>query len=271
MVSFRLVIACVLLLIGGDVYDWIMLHCLYWFVVGICALGSLSALQPVRLFWLSSLKDYRDGIHFSLSHLAQNGQTEVDKVLLGQLSRLSHTGIYTVVWHCIGVVMMPLNALWTVIYPSFFKKQTQDSWSRARLLMPIAAGYGVFASACLWLGAPVLEVLLGSAYQESVQLLRQMAFLPVIIATYTPWALAMAGSGMQGQKMKWQWCLLVLGGCLGAGLIPVLGLSGVVVVSYVCHGIMLVLLLLKSRGLLPMKGSMRQELDNNLASKQTNS
>lgn len=169
------------------------------------------------------LLDYRDGALFTVTVSAANVYNDIDKALLPRLSTLEASGLYGAAYKVLVLATLPLMSLLQASYARFFKHGSegiQGGLAFARRLAPGAFAYGLLASAGLYLTAPLLPLLLGSAYAPAVDAVRLLAIVPLFKAAQILSANTLTGSNHQGARTWAQGgaCLLNVG--LNLWLIP---------------------------------------------------
>lgn len=134
---------------------------------------------------LPSVQHLKQGIVFSFSLSAALVKNDVDKPLLTRLGSADATGLYTSAYRFIGMLTLPAKALADASFARFFREgergpreATMFARKLALTATAITATGGILAFAL----APVVEVLLGSKYHETVTIIRWLVFIPVLLA-----------------------------------------------------------------------------------------
>ena len=144
-----------------------------------------------------------EGFHFSLASSAGNLTGDVDKTMLAKLSSLEAGGAYGVASRIIEFAAMPINALSVASYGRFFQhgaRGARGGMDYAVRLLPPSILFGSACSAGLFLGAPLLPLILGPGYAESVQILRWLSPLPLLRSVSAFPGNALSGSGLQSSR-----------------------------------------------------------------------
>lgn len=191
------------------------------------------------------VSDWREGIYFSVSLSAQSIYNDIDKVMLGRLSSLQATGVYTAAYRIVDVACAPMRGIFAAAYPRFFDYQAGGiratlAFTR-RLAAPVisvaaAASLGLFACADL---APLI---LGAEYVKVVGTLRALAFLPILKAVQTLAADTLTGAGFQGSRASIQVAVAVLNIGANLVLIPIYSLQGAVAATLGCDAVLAIAL-----------------------------
>lgn len=200
-------------------------------------------LGPARAHPLAHLRQWRDGLHFSLGLSAQAVYNDVDKVALERFSGAGDAGAYTAAYRVVDMAFTPVRAVLAAAYPRFFAAGTtglDGAVTLARRLAVPGVALGLAASLALLLGAPLLPVLLGPSYAGSVGVLRALSVLPLLKVAHYLAADALTGAGHQGVRSAWQVGVAVVNVVLCLALVPPLGVTGAVVASLACDGLLAV-------------------------------
>jgi O-antigen/teichoic acid export membrane protein len=163
------------------------------------------------------------GGYFAVSAMASTVYGDIDKAMLGRLSTLGATGIYAAADRAVGMVFMPVMALLTAAYASFFRAGTTGiagSRAFARRLLPAAAAYGAVAGLAVYFLAPLARYVLGAGFSGTTGALRWLAAVPLLSALYYLPADALTGAGAQGVRTALQLFAAALNVGLNLVLIP---------------------------------------------------
>jgi O-antigen/teichoic acid export membrane protein len=217
-------VAFVAISTSSSLVTWTALYLGATVIAAVITLWSVSRRlgrpTPVRALLSRRL---RLGGYFAVSASATTIYSDIDRVLLARLGTLDATGIYAAAYRAAGMAYMPIMALLTVTYSSFFragKEGIRGSTAYALRLLTPAAAYGAFAGLGILVLAPLAPVVLGNEYSETVEALRWLAPLPLLAAlTYLP-ADALTGADAQGLRTRLQLGAAALNVVLSAMLIP---------------------------------------------------
>jgi len=186
-----------------------------------------------------------DGIFFSISGSADKINADVDKAMLARMTSLESAGIYSAAYRIVDVVFMPVSALIVSAYARFFQKGSTgiaSSLSYALRILPIPALYSLIAGVVLYQMSPLLTVILGESFSDSVHVVQWLSVLPLLMVfRYFP-SLALGAAGFQKIRSFFQTGAAVLNIMLNLWLIPLYGWRGAVwttLVTEVLLGFML--------------------------------
>jgi O-antigen/teichoic acid export membrane protein len=214
-------------------------------------LGTVYAVWKGSQLWgvpaidLPALReDVAEGVFFSIGSAATTVYNDIDKIMLSKLSDLASTGVYAAAYRVVDVSMTPVRSLVSAAYPQFFRKGVggiRATYPYALSLIPKAAIYGVFASASLWLFAPVLPIILGSKYDAVVPALRWLALIPLLRCFHVFLADALSGAGLQRIRTSIQVIVALLNIGLNLVILPRWSWRGAAWTSLGCDGLLVVI------------------------------
>jgi O-antigen/teichoic acid export membrane protein len=199
---------------------------LYWIATLAVALFAVI-LATLRLgrprFGRIRGTDLSEGLSFSLSSSSISVYNDIDKTFLVGLGQTQAAGIYSAAYRVVDAASAPIYAVYAAAAPRFFREgehsvRAARDFARTTLLrtLPLALA----ASALLALAAPLLPVLFGASFRESVHALRWLCLLPVLRALHYSWGSAITGSASQWNRTATQFGAAALNLCLNWLLIP---------------------------------------------------
>jgi O-antigen/teichoic acid export membrane protein len=223
---------------------WVLVYLLTSFLGTVYAMWKGSQLWGVPTFDLAALReDVAEGVFFSIGSAATTVYNDIDKIMLSKLSDLASTGVYAAAYRVVDVSMTPVRSLVSAAYPQFFRKGVggiRATYPYALSLIPKAAIYGVFASASLWLFAPILPIILGSKYDAVVPALRWLALIPLLRCFHVFLADALSGAGLQRIRTSIQVIVALLNIGLNLVILPRWSWRGAAWTSLGCDGLLVV-------------------------------
>ena len=183
------------------------------------------------------------GLPFSLAVFATKLQAELNKPVLAQTS-FSLAGNYNVAQRVVDMANLPLMALQEALWPRLYAQP--DPLRQLRRTGLALMAVALLLGAALWLAAPLLPVLLGESFANTVEVLRWLAWLPLLQAFR---ALLNFHAIHQGrmQMIGWAYALGATVSVAGVSvLVPAFGMTGAVVVGYVAEVAMILFLFVGS-------------------------
>jgi O-antigen/teichoic acid export membrane protein len=190
-------------------------------------------------------KDITEGFYFSVSLSAQNVYNDIDKTMLSRFSTLSATGIYGAAYRFIDIAFLPVRSLLWASNVRFFQHGAHSlraGIGYARSLLPWALTYSFAVGAFLYLAAPLIPVILGAGYQDSVIATRWLAMIPILRVMHYFAADALTGANYQGLRSGIQVIVAGFNVAINFWLIPLYSWLGAAWSSCVTDGLLAVLM-----------------------------
>jgi len=178
----------------------------------------------------------QEGIHFSLSKLAAVGNSEVDKGMIGQIKGASEAGIYSASSKIINMVMVPVNTVFSVTMPKYFKYGAEGitrNYQFSLKFVPYLLLYATISGLLILSFADFAVVLLGDSYGDVTVALKYLAFFPFLKVISTSLADTIAGAGFQASKSKAQLISLIVNVSLNIILIPLYSWLGAIISIFI--------------------------------------
>ncbi len=214
-------------------------------------LGTMYALVKGGQLWgrpavdLRALReDATEGVFFSVAGSATTIYNDIDKIMLSRLADLAATGVYGAAYRVIDVTMTPVRSLAAAAYPHFFRKGVggmTQTYPYALSLIAKTSIYGAFASAGLWLAAPMLPHILGTEYQAVLPAVRWLALIPLLRCLHSFMADALSGAGLQRIRTGIQVMVASINIGLNVAILPRYSWRGAAWTSLGCDGLLVVL------------------------------
>ncbi len=170
-----------------------------------------------------------EGAIFAISSSTTSVYNDIDKIMMGHLGMNAAVGIYALAYRAINVATMPVFAIHSAAFPRFFQqgsKGLSHTLPLARRLQLRTFAVTASAAVVMFFAAPLIPLLAGKAYLESVTALRGLCVIPVFRSLQWSSGDALAGSGLQRYRLGLQ---------AGAGLFNFL-LNLYLIPRYSWHG-----------------------------------
>jgi O-antigen/teichoic acid export membrane protein len=243
LVSFlRLMAIAFLALISphATAWQWAMAS----LIVSVLAAGITSAFVIVRYgrpcfdpqLLLSKLGE---GFGFSLAGSTQSAYNDIDKTMLCHYGLNVANGIYTLAYRIIDVATIPITALDVAVLPRYFHLSREKSAGLVNLSIRLAkraALTGMIASICMFLAAPLIPLIVGEGFRDSVTALRWLCLIPVFRGVHQLTGSAITGLGFQRYRTTAQFSVAALNVGLNLWLIPRYGWLGAAWASVASDG-----------------------------------
>ncbi len=178
-----------------------------------------------------TLREYREGGAFAVSLSAQTIYNDIDKTMLARLVSSDAAGIYAAAYRIIDVAFTPVRSLLYAAYAKFFQTGEggiRDSAAFAIKLIPWGVVYGLVAATVLYAVAPLLPLLFGSNFTETVDVVRWLSPLVLLKTLYYFAADTLTGAGRQSVRAAVQVGVAVLNILLNLWLLPSYGYVGAI-------------------------------------------
>lgn len=189
--------------------------------------------------------ELKEGFYFSVSLSAMFVYNDIDKTMLVRYSTLESAGIYGAAYRLIDLAFTPVRSLLFAAYARFFQhgaSGVRGSLAFAMRFVPIAALYGIFAAAVLFLAAPVVPWVLGAGYRDAVGAIQWLAPLPLLKALHYFAADTLTGAGHQGLRSAVQVLVALFNVLVNLWLIPAYSWRGAAWSSLASDGLLMVVL-----------------------------
>ena len=175
------------------------------------------------------------GIAFAFGSAAQKLYVDIDKTMLARLSTLEATGAYSAGYRVVDMVIIPLWSILAAAVPRFFRAGDSGTGSAvvyALRLLPLPLAYALGSAMVLHCTAGLLPRVLGAGYAEAVNVLKYLAWLPLISTPRMFLQVALSTSGQQRTVVGVLMAGALFNTVLNFWLIPHFGWQGAVVSTY---------------------------------------
>jgi O-antigen/teichoic acid export membrane protein len=233
----RLLASIVLILvfekIDVEIYGW------GYFVATLGALLVVSVITikeyGLPVWYLHGmLSEYKEGLGFSVSLVVGSTQAELDKTLVLRMANAESAGIYSVASRVISASIIPLVSFMLAAVPRLFREGEKGVHAGAQLVRKLLAPaimYGVIAGFAIYVSAPLIPLVLGSEFSDSVDLIRLLAPMPFLSGLSVMLLSAYSCSGAQVERVTIELITLGLSIILNLVLIPTMGAKGAAVAA----------------------------------------
>ena len=198
-------------------------------VVAVCSIVGFARPRPV-----SFLRQWREGLMYSVGLSAQGVYNDIDKVMLAGLASLGSAGLYAAAYRLIDLAFVPMRAVLSVTYVQFFRAGAvgvERPVSLATSLLRPSLALSALMSLLLFFGADLFPLLLGAEYADVVWITRMLAVIPVLRTLHYLAADSLTGAGKQNVRTAWQIAVAATNVVANLVLIPVWGVYGAIVSS----------------------------------------
>ncbi|MGB3613866.1 MAG: oligosaccharide flippase family protein [Elainellaceae cyanobacterium] len=251
LVSLKNLAAALILLAfpgsGDPLLTWSMLYSGSTILAAFVSIGLTIVRIGRPVFSLANLRafPYREGFLFSVNQSASSINANLDKIMLASMAPLDAAGIYAAAYRIVVISTSPLKALMTAAYAKFFKHGEQGisgAATFARQVLKLSGGYGLFAALLLPVVAPIVPLILGEEYRDSVQAIRWLAPMAVLLGLRFPLADVLSSTNNQGIRSAIQITTAFVNYLANLVLIPLLSWKGAAIATHVSDGLQTVVL-----------------------------
>ena len=178
-----------------------------------------------------------EGFNFSIAGSTQTVYNDIDKTLLSHYGMNVANGIYTMAYRIVDIATIPILALDAAVLPRFFREgSTENIGMLSRRLAKRAALLGIGAAVTIFFCAPVIPIIIGKGFQESVSALRWLCLIPAFRAVHQLSGSAITGAGCQRYRTVAQFSAAAFNFGLSLWLIPRFGWLGAAWTSLATDG-----------------------------------
>lgn len=174
----------------------------------------------------------RNGLPFCLAAFAMKLQAEFNKPALAYTG-FGLAGTYNIAQRAVEMASLPLLALQESLWPRLYAQQNpMQQMRRTGLVLFVLA---LVLGGVMWLAAPLLLCILGDSFSEAVEVLRALAWLPLLQVLR---ALLNFHAIHHGRMTSIGW-IYAVGATVSVAsvaiFVPMYGMAGAVVASYVAE------------------------------------
>lgn len=167
-----------------DVWAWFLLPSMV--ATAVSTMYIMQRFLDARpRFVLPTREDLALGSGFVFVEFGSTAQSDIDRVVLGAYGLDADAGVYAAAFRVAELANLPLGALLRASYSEFFRRGSNsvaEALQYARKLTSYSVAYGICAGIGLWVLAPLLQVLMGDGFADSVTALRWLSFVPAVRA-----------------------------------------------------------------------------------------
>lgn len=225
-------LAMVSLVPAADPATWALLYVAATAIATLISAGIVAVECGAPRWSALSLKgEWREGLYFSLGLSATRISIDVDKTMLAQLGSLAAAGIYSAAYRIVDVATTPVQALLTSLYASFFSEGAKGPDGPTKYLgrlLPSTLIYTGGVAIVLYALAPIMPLILGPQFADSIPALRWLAAVPILYGIHRLHAQLLTGADRQGIRTFGEALAAAMNAGLNLWLIPAYSWKGAV-------------------------------------------
>ncbi len=141
-------------------------------IVSSCRLSPW--LPPKRWRWPNKTQ-WKEAASYAALNSTAMGPAELDKTLAARLLPATDAGLYAAAQRTVGAITLPVSAMMLSALPRLYREGQEPTAQTSHLLIWIFAAsttYGLASAGALWLIAPLVEWLFGTAYHGIQDMIR---------------------------------------------------------------------------------------------------
>jgi O-antigen/teichoic acid export membrane protein len=188
-----------------------------------------------RLF----LKRGAEGAEYALSASTGSAYNDLDKAMLSHFGMSAANGIYTMAYRAIDLATMPAASMEAAAEPRLFQlgaTSLRQATIFGRRLLKRSVLVSAATAVAMFVLAPLIPLLVGRGFAESVSALRWLCLIPVFRSIHGATGSVLTGAGLQRYRSVTQIIAAVGNFILNLWLIPTHGWLGAAWASLVTDG-----------------------------------
>ena len=178
-----------------------------------------------RLF----LKRGAEGAEYAISASADTAYNDLDKTMLSHYGMSVGNGIYTMAYRVIDLATMPISSIMMASEPRLFQlgaTSLRGAAAFGRRLLKRGLLTSMVAAVGMFLLAPLIPLVAGRGFTESISALRWLCLIPVFRSIHGISGAVLTGAGMQRYRTVAQIVAVTVNFGLNLWLIPIHGWRG---------------------------------------------
>lgn len=154
---------------------------------------------------------------------------DIDKTMLSHYGMNAANGVYTMAYRIIDLATSPIRAIHAAALPRFFRMGAEGMNATrevAKHILKRTVPFGFAVALGMFVIAPILPVVVGRGYVESVSALRWLCLIPLLRCFHLSAGEALSGAGFQKYRLGAQFSIAAANFGLNLWLIPIYGWHG---------------------------------------------
>lgn len=156
---------------------------------------------------------------FAFSCSTTSAYNDIDKTMLSHYGMNSANGIYTMAYRVINIAAMPIRSIQSAALPRYCRigeESIRKAMDYAVRIAKRTSLLGVGTALLLWFAAPLMPILAGKGFAETITAIRLLCLLPFFRALHYSAGDAISGAGYQSHRFTAQ--LIAAAGNFGVNL-----------------------------------------------------
>jgi O-antigen/teichoic acid export membrane protein len=175
------------------------------------------------------VKKIPEGFSYSFASSTASVYNDIDKTMLSHYGMNAANGIYALAYRVIDVATIPMAAVRDAAVPRFFRDGSNDRQGLKNLtkrLTKRALVVTLLLAGVLYATAPLIPLVVGKSFAETVQAVRWLCFIPVLRSIHQMSGSAVMGMGKQNYRTASQLVVALVNLGLNLFWIPAYGWRG---------------------------------------------
>jgi O-antigen/teichoic acid export membrane protein len=188
-----------------------------------------------RLF----LRHGAEGAEYAISASADTAYNDLDKTMLSHYGMSAANGIYTMAYRVIDLATMPISSIQMASEPRLFQlgaTSLREAAMFGRRLLKRGVLMSMVAAVGMFLLAPLIPLVVGRGFTESISALRWLCLIPVFRSIHGITGGVLTGAGLQRYRTVAQIVAVMINFGLNLWLIPTHGWLGAAWASLATDG-----------------------------------
>lgn len=183
-----------------------------------------------------AIREIKTGIFYSIGLSSKSIYTNIDKTILVHYISPEINGAYTAAFRLINMMYMPIAAILLASSARFFRDGTKGiraTFKIATQIITVGSIYCLILAILIFVGAPLIPLILGKSYTLSTEILPWFALLPLVLMLQNTYSDALTGADRQMVRSFFQVVIALI--CFGLNiiLVPKFSWMGSVIAIYI--------------------------------------
>jgi O-antigen/teichoic acid export membrane protein len=193
-----------------------------------------------------ALRELKIGVFYSIGISAKSVYTDIDKTVLARYASPEINGAYTAAFRLIFMAYTPVRAVLLASSARFFRDGAQGvepTFRMATRIIILGSVYCLVFATLVYICAPLIKYVLGKDYDLSIDILRWLALLPLMLMLQDSYSDALTGADRQMARSFFQITVALM--CFGVNmlLVPKLSWMGSVIATYLSQLVLAILII----------------------------
>ncbi len=224
-----------------------------WFhlAAGLTTLAFVLFITIRQIGWptfdlMLALRELRIGVFYSIGLSSKSVYINIDKTILARYVSPEVNGAYTAAFRLIYMAYTPIQAVLSAASARFFRDGANGvgpTFQMATRIVIYGSVYCLVFAMLVFIGAPLIPYILGDGYALSIDILRWLALLPLILMLQDTYSDALTGADRQMVRSFFQVIVALMCFVVNMVLVPKFSWMGAVAATYLSQIVLAVLVI----------------------------